>query len=60
MNAISPQRIEKKELHLKIIKNNLASKTVQSKIYINTLTPNFSYVNHLGTIVLNPKNCILL
>ena len=60
MNSLSPQRLEKKEIHLKIVKNNLPSKKTQSKIYINTLTPNFSYINHLGANVFNTQNCIFL
>jgi len=36
--------------HLKINVNN---------IYINTLTPEFSYTNHKGALVF-PKKCVLL
>lgn len=60
MNSIAPQITEKKELHLKIVKNSLNSKTDQKKIYINTLSPDFTYVNHQGTMVFNPKKCVLL
>jgi chemotaxis methyl-accepting protein methylase len=35
-----------------------ARELVQVK-YVNTLTPNFSYKNHIGEVIL-PNTCILL
>ena len=42
--------------YLKIVKH---IKINVNKIYINTLTPEFSYTNHKGALVF-PKKCILL
>ena len=48
-----------RESSLKVIKNSTKiNKQVQPKIYINTLYPGFSYVNHKG-ITIVPKKCIL-
>ncbi len=54
MNSIAPQITEKKELHLKIVKNSLNSKTDQKKIYINTLSPDFTtYISIVITAFFN-------
>ena len=45
------------ETHLKLVKNTLKNKV--TKVYINTLLPNFSYKNHLGEII-TPNKCVLL
>lgn len=59
MNSTTPQILEKKNSHLKIVKNNLKEKMV-NRIYINTLFPNFNYQNHLGETVFNVNKCVLL
>lgn len=52
-----------KEPHLKLVKNNTDEKhQLKSKIhriYINTLVPNFNYINQIGKLV-TPHKCILL
>ena len=46
--------------HLKVIKNNRKSEQkVSKKIYINTLAPEFGYLNNLGKLI-KPKKCIML
>lgn len=60
MNSTTPQALESKKLHLKVIKNTLNKGAKINRIYINTLFPNFSYRNHLGEIISNPEKCILL
>ncbi len=45
--------------HLKVIKSQAHIESAVKKIYINTLTPGFSYKNSSGEII-NPKNCALL
>jgi len=46
--------------HLKVIKNGAKrKKPIKSKLYINTLMPDFSFTNHNGEII-HPKKCILL
>ena len=46
-----------KKLHLKVIKNSLKrKKSVNSKYYINTLVPGFTYLNDKGKIV-TPNKC---
>lgn len=40
--------------HLKVIKSKVCK-----KIYVNTLTPNFSYLNSSGELI-TQKNCALL
>jgi hypothetical protein len=59
MNA-TPQILEKKELHLKVVKSSLKRNPKTNRIYINTLFPNFSYRNHLGETISTPEKCILL
>ncbi|MGV6845913.1 MAG: hypothetical protein ACWA42_07290 [Lutibacter sp.] len=60
-NATPLKNTNESKSHLKVIKNNLKSKssTKKERIYINTLAPNFSYINNVGKIV-KPKKCILL
>ncbi|WP_457611227.1 hypothetical protein [Lutibacter sp.] len=49
-----------KEPHLKVIKNTIKrKKRTISRIYINTLIPDFSYTNNLGENT-TPKNYVLL
>jgi len=49
-----------KEPHLKVIKNTIKRKErILSRIYINTLIPDFSYTNNLGESTI-PKNYVLL
>jgi hypothetical protein len=53
MKAASLQNQEK-QTYLKVIKNSLKKTIVNNKMYINTLTPGFSYTNHKGkTITIN-------
>ncbi|SFS54721.1 hypothetical protein [Lutibacter maritimus] len=59
MNS-TPQILEKKNLHLKVVKNSLKRNIETNRIYINTLFPNFSYRNHLGETVSNPEKCVML
>lgn len=51
------------EPHLKLVKSEISDqyqlKTEPNRIYINTLVPNFNYVNQLGKII-TPHKCILL
>jgi len=52
-------RSNNKEPFLKVIKNKVTKeKSKLSRIYINTLTPGFSYKNRLGET--SSKNCVLL
>ena len=56
MNTASlPQKPQ--ESHLKVLKN--LNKQIKEKIYVNTLFPGFSYVNHKGETIA-PRNYILL
>lgn len=56
MKAMSLQH-KKEKLHLRVIKNSLnLKKSVNTKLYINTLIPGFNYLNNKGKIVF-PKNC---
>ena len=49
-----------KESYLKLVKNSLNSiGESKEKIYINTLTPGFSYSNDKGQVI-TPNKCILL
>ena len=50
-----------KEPHLKLVKNNISEnhQLKINRIYINTLVPNFNYVNKVGKLI-TPHNCILL
>ncbi|MEX1384000.1 hypothetical protein [Lutibacter sp.] len=41
----------KKETFLKVIKNSLKNKSVNNKISINTLIPNFSFKNNKGDTI---------
>ena len=45
-----------KKIHLKVIKSSLKKKNVNTKYYLNTLVPGFSFLNDKGKIV-TPKNC---
>ena len=45
-----------KKIHLKVIKSSLKRKNVNTKYYLNTLVPGFSFLNDKGKIV-TPKNC---
>ena len=55
MKAIT-LRSSTQKTHLKVIKNTLNGKRSDIKLYINTLVPNFSYMNDKGEKV-TPKNC---
>jgi hypothetical protein len=50
MKAKSLQNFEKKSL-LRIVKNSLKNKSANHKLQINTLTPGFTYINHMGKTV---------
>ncbi|SNR81655.1 hypothetical protein [Lutibacter flavus] len=50
--AASLQNFEK-QAHLKVVKNSLKKKSANIKMYINTLTPGFSYTNHKGETIVN-------
>lgn len=41
-------------------KEKATSKKIKSKIYINTLIPNFKFKNKLGKIIKPIKRCITL
>jgi chitinase len=59
MKNASPIKSNNKS-YLKLIKNS--KKTIHKsakKIYINTLTPEFSYLDKLGKLI-KPKKCIML
>ena len=58
MNS-TPQILEKKTSHLKVIKNSLKQNKTIHRIYINTMFPNFSFKNHLGETIIK-ENCVLL
>lgn len=45
--------------HLKVIKSQDHKEMAVKRIYINTLTPNFTYNNNSGELI-KPKNCALL
>jgi len=55
----TPQILEKKTSHLKVIKNSLKQNKTITRIYINTMFPNFSFKNHLGETIIK-ENCVLL
>lgn len=47
--------------HLRIVSkkvNNLKNKIVKKNVVINSLTPNFTYINHLGKEVTPQQMCI--
>ena len=49
-----------KEPHLKVIKNTTKyKKRAIDKIYINTLIPNFSYLNNFGKTISLSKQALL-
>jgi hypothetical protein len=48
----------KKEPLLKVIKNSLKNKSVNHKICINTLTPNFSFINNKGETITTFKSML--
>jgi hypothetical protein len=54
-------QINQQALHLKVIKNdsNLHKNIEVKRIFINTLTPNFTYTNSHGEIK-SPINQVLL
>ncbi|WP_372746351.1 hypothetical protein [Lutibacter sp.] len=62
MKSSSVKSIQK-ETQLKVVNNTLHKKsfmpTANNRIYINTLIPGFSFINHNKEIVTG-KNCILL
>jgi len=45
----APLKSHQQEHKLKIIKNKLKENSRAKKIYINTLTPNFTYLNSNNT-----------
>ena len=47
------------EPHLKVIKNTVKLKRAINKIYINTLMPNFSYLNNFGITISSVKQALL-
>ncbi len=56
MKSMSLQSNPEK-LHLKVIKSSMKNKkSVDTKYYINTLIPGFTYLNNKGKIV-TPKKC---
>ncbi|MDX1829397.1 MAG: hypothetical protein R3342_07610 [Lutibacter sp.] len=59
MKTSSPLKSNQKS-HLTVIKNNKkAEQKASKKIYINTLSPDFSYLDKLGKLI-RPKKCIML
>jgi hypothetical protein len=50
--------------HLKLVKNNTKTttslKTKINRVYINTLTPGFNYINHVNKLVTKKYYCALL
>jgi len=58
MKTTSPLKNSEKT-HLKVIKNAAKAKQKISRIYINTLMPDFSYLNNLGKLI-KPHKCIML
>lgn len=53
----SLRNTEAQQNHLKVVKNSAKRKSVVlKKHYINTLVPNFNYINEKGKIVV-PKKC---
>ncbi|UMB60080.1 hypothetical protein MHL31_13465 [Lutibacter sp. A80] len=57
MNATS-LNINKKEPILKIVKSSLKNKSVNDKISINTLTPNFSFKNNKDETITTFKSML--
>jgi len=57
------QKLTVLDSHLKLVMSSFESKDSNkeavNRIYINTLIPGFTYVNHLGELSM-PKKCILL
>lgn len=59
MKTTSPLKNNEKT-HLTVIKNSKkATQKTNKKIYINTLAPDFSYIDKLGKLI-KPKKCIML
>jgi hypothetical protein len=59
MKTSSPLKNNRKS-HLTVIKNKKkAEQKISEKIYINTLSPDFSYLDKLGKLI-KPKKCIML
>ncbi|MCF6181380.1 hypothetical protein [Lutibacter sp.] len=59
MKTSSPLKNSEK-FHLTVIKNNAkAEQKASKKLYINTLAPEFSYLDKLGKLI-KPKKCIML
>lgn len=56
--AASLQNYEK-QAHLKVVKNSLIKKDAYSKMFINTLTPGFSYTNHKKETITNNIGVLL-
>jgi len=44
----------------KLVSNKKAKNNLKSKIYINTLIPNFEFKNKIGKIIKPIKRCITL
>ncbi len=53
----------RKETYLKVVKNNADNtptlKSNINKIYINTLMPDFNYIDNVGNLIM-PKKCALI
>ena len=59
MKTSSPLKNDKKT-HLTVIKNTKKAEQKETKkIYINTMAPDFSYLDKLGKLI-KPKKCIML
>ncbi|MFK5958445.1 MAG: hypothetical protein QM495_06165 [Lutibacter sp.] len=58
MKAISLQNTTQKP-HLKVIKRDAKQKKAITRIYINTLIPEFNYTNSLG-VNITSRNCVML
>ncbi|WP_164975276.1 hypothetical protein [Lutibacter sp. HS1-25] len=58
---MKPLKINQQEPHLKVIKNssNTDKNVLIKRIFINTLTPDFSY-NNSNKEVISPLNHVLL
>ncbi len=59
MKSSSPLKNNQKT-HFKVIKNTKKAMQKESKkLYINTLAPDFSYLDKIGKLI-KPKKCIML
>ena len=60
---LAPLKQTERAPYLKVVNNTIGKKNTineqVNRIYINTLTPHFNYINQLGEVV-SPKRHVLL